>query len=327
MFHGRFKGSHYEAGYKYGALVKKHGVRFDKCPTFPINKKRISFAKKCIKVIEKYYKEIVDEVRGLAEGNEVSFDFLAALIFTMYCYEVPNKCSCFAYKNNKEIVFGRNSDFLVSIEKLYMNVLYKLDNVYSFNGNTTAFIEMEDGVNEEGLAIGLTFIPVKKVKPGFNVGVLTRYLLEKCKTVKEAIKEIKRLPIASGGTLTMIDKFGDMVVIEMTCDDIFIKREKNNFVFVTNTFVSNKMKKYNIVDFDNWRALERYETMNKAFNTKKTSIKFAKELLSGKYGFMCQYDREKNEDTVWSVIYDVSKSKIYRAEGNPMRKKYIEDKR
>lgn len=55
-------------------------------------------------------------------------------------------------------IFGRNSDFLVSIEKSYMNCLYQLSGVYAFNGNTTAFIQMEDGMNEYGLAIGLTFI-------------------------------------------------------------------------------------------------------------------------------------------------------------------------
>lgn len=42
---------------------------------------------------------------------------------------------------------------------------------------------------------------------------------------------------------------------------------------------------------------------------------------------MCQYDRKQNADTVWSVIYDISKQKIYRAEGNPMRKQYQKDSR
>ena len=74
------------------------------------------------------------------------------------------------------IIFGRNSDFLVDLEKLYMNCLYKLDNVYSFNGNTTAFVEIEDGINEYGLAIGLTFIYPKVI----NVGILVRYLLQRC---------------------------------------------------------------------------------------------------------------------------------------------------
>ena len=42
---------------------------------------------------------------------------------------------------------------------------------------------------------------------------------------------------------------------------------------------------------------------------------------------MCQYDRKSGADTVWSVIYDVKNSKVYRAEGNPSRKKFIQDER
>ena len=42
---------------------------------------------------------------------------------------------------------------------------------------------------------------------------------------------------------------------------------------------------------------------------------------------MCQYDRKKNADTVWSVIYDVKYRKIYIVEGNPSREQFQEDKR
>jgi predicted choloylglycine hydrolase len=31
-----------------------------------------------------------------------------------------------------------------------MNCIYNLDGSYAFNGNTTAYAEMEDGVNEHG---------------------------------------------------------------------------------------------------------------------------------------------------------------------------------
>ena len=208
-----------------------------------------------------------------------------------------------------------------------MNVLYKLDNAYSFNGNTTAFVEIEDGVNEYGLAVGLTFIPLKHVKAGFNVGILTRYLLEKCKTVDEAIKCIKKLPIASGGTLTIADSSGNMAVVELSADEIEIISPKDNFVCAANIFTSDKMRKYNMPDFDNWHAKERYDTMNTALSHNKHSISFAEKLLSGKYGFMCQYNRKKNADTVWSVIYDLVGKKIYRVEGNPGRKAFKEDMR
>ena len=54
---------------------------------------------------------------------------------------------------------------------------------------------------------------------------------------------------------------------------------------------------------------------------------YKRQILSGKHGFMCQYDRKKGADTVWSVVYDLKNKKIYRVEGNPSRKKYKEDKR
>lgn len=54
---------------------------------------------------------------------------------------------------------------------------------------------------------------------------------------------------------------------------------------------------------------------------------FAMDVLSGKYGFMCQYDRKTGKDTVWSVVYDVGEQRIWRCEGNPGWEDYEEDRR
>ena len=105
-----------------------------------------------------------------------------------------------------------------------------------------------------------------------------------------------------------------------------IKPNKDgNFVVATNEFNSENMIKYNNYNIDDWKAQERYEI---AYNTLKNnkdkfSLELAKDILSGKYGFMCQYDRKTNADTVWSVIYDIKNQKIYRVEGNPYRKSFI----
>ena len=45
MYHGRFQGTHYEAGFRYGALIKKKGVVLNTYPTFPIDDERIAFGK------------------------------------------------------------------------------------------------------------------------------------------------------------------------------------------------------------------------------------------------------------------------------------------
>lgn len=331
MYHGRFKKTHYEAGYNWGRLLYKNGKIIKNNTTFKITEERKIFAEKCLPIYEKYYPEILEEIKGLADGQKSSYEDFYTFLLSMYSFEFNNHCTCIAVCDKNQILFGRNSDFLVSLEKLYMNTLYNLDNSYAFNANTTAFIEMEDGINEYGLAVGLTFIYPTITKPGFNAGILVRYILEKCKTTEEAIEKIKKLPIASAQTLTIADSKGNIVVIECNSNNIeIIKPNKDeNFVTTTNEFNTNKMKKYNKINIDNWKSKERYLVSYKTLKEHKNNYSFnlIKDILSGKYGFMCNYDRKTNADTVWSVIYDIKNKKIYRVEGNPKRKQYKEDKR
>ena len=51
------------------------------------------------------------------------------------------------------------------------------------------------------------------------------------------------------------------------------------------------------------------------------------DTFKGNKGFMCQYDKSLNFETVWSSIFDLDSLVIYRAEGNPRRCKFINDER
>lgn len=331
MYHGRFNGSHYHAGFKWGQLLRKNGIIINGSPTFTLTEEMRQFSKDCMPDYKKYYPEILDEIKGIADGQEISFDLLSTILISMYCFKFDNRCTCFAFNANGKTVFGRNSDFLVSLEKLYMNCLYRLDGVYSFNGNTTAYVEIEDGVNECGLAVGLTFVYPHIRGKGFNAGMLVRYLLEKCKTTEEAIVELKRLPIASPQTITLADRNGYIAVVECNPENIVVilPRDGEEFVATANNFNSQPMLKYRNPAIDDWCSDDRYRTVMLALkeNKNKYSIEFAKDLLSGKYGFICQYDRKTNADTVWSVVYDLTEESIYRVEGNPSRKKFKQDTR
>ena len=260
MYHGRFRKSHYETGFNWGNLLFKNHKNIDQNSTFEITKERETFAKKCLPIYEKYYPEILEEIRGLADGQKGRYEDFYTFLLSMYCFEFNNHCTCFAFKDKDNLIFGRNSDFLVALEKLYMNCLYKLNGVYGFNGNTTAFIEIEDGINEYGLAVGLTFIYPKITKAGFNSGMLVRYLLEKCKTVDEVIESLNMIPIASQQTLTVMDNCGNSAVIECNCNHVEIIKptEYDSFVVATNDFVSPQMTEYNNHDIDDWRSDERY---------------------------------------------------------------------
>lgn len=169
---------------------------------------------------------------------------MLTFLLSMYCFEFNNKCTCIAFSDKDQIILGRNSDFLVELEKLYMDCLYNLDNCYSFNGNTTAFVEMEDGINEYGLAVGMTFIYPQNIMPGMNAGMIVRYILEKCLTLQKAVQFIKTVPVASNQTITLADVLGNIAIVECNSQNVEViyPLDNESFVATANNFNSLPMK-------------------------------------------------------------------------------------
>ena len=72
MNHLRFKGHHYEIGFRWGSLLAGYGnYILDQVP-FPITEERIAFGRQCRPVYEKFFPEILEEIRGLSEGQKSS---------------------------------------------------------------------------------------------------------------------------------------------------------------------------------------------------------------------------------------------------------------
>ena len=64
-----------------------------------------------------------------------------------------------------------------------------------------------------------------------------------------------------------------------------------------------------------------YGVTNVSFTINKEAI------MKGRHGFMCQYEKGLNFETIWSSVFNLDTLDIYRAEGDPRRKKYILDER
>lgn len=332
MYHARFNGTHYEIGKKWGELLRKNDKQLLNNIPFEITKEMEEFAQQCLPYYQKFFPEIIDEINGIADGQQIESDPLYAILFSMYALVRITNCSSFVIKNNQTFLLGRNSDFLTAIEKLYMNCLYsfKESESYRFSANTTAFVEMEDGVNQAGLAIALTSVFPDSLKPGLNVGMILRLLLEKCRNVDEALSLLEDIPRCSSGTLVMADSSGHATLVEFTNDKlVHSSLEESGYLCSTNSFHLPAMLSRKISVDDDWFAEERYQTLDQylAGNYSSMGLDESKQLLGGKFGFLCQYDRKTGKDTVWSAIYDLNKKQVYRCEGNPARKKFIEDSR
>ncbi|WP_195267227.1 C45 family peptidase [Eubacterium sp. 1001713B170207_170306_E7] len=332
MYHNRFKGNHYDMGFRWGAMLRKHGRVLLDTIDFPITQERLRFAAACVPICRQYFPELLEEIQGLADGQGCAVAPLHAFLFSMYAMPPACHCSCFAVASGDQVLFGRNSDFLVALEKSNTNAIYRFGGgAFDFTGNSTAFIQMEDGVNDQGLAVGLTAVYPHAIRPGLNAGVLLRYFLEKCQSTSEVIGALRELPVSSAQTFTVADRSGDISVLEVNCDRMEVLRPmaERPYVCATNLFHSRAMSGFCDTSLDNWEAEPRYQTLTRALDKKaaRMDLAGAMALLSGRDGFICQYDRKTGKDTVWSVVYDLKRAAIYRTEGNPGRKKFREDRR
>jgi predicted choloylglycine hydrolase len=341
MYHPRFKGTHYEMGRKLGNVFKTCNAQFP----IKLDQFQIQFGRESGKLLKKFFPGAAEEIRGITDAIEYDNELFTSWMMCMGCcmYNLDEMdsvelrgCTAFSFVHNGHVYYGRDNDLPSFLKKISKSEYYKPDNGNSFILNTSSFINGEEGINEYGLTAAMTFVMPKleEIKPGLNSVFLVRYILEKCKTVDEAIEALKKLPIASSCNILLTDKSGKMTVAE--CNPLkmnFRYPEKNengeNFIVTVNHFTSEGMWKHDAGSRDVYSSAARYQTAYNALKNRdyKNGVEHAENLLKGKYGFMCQYDKGLNFDTVWSSVFDITNNRIYRAEGNPFKTKYIEDKR
>jgi len=75
-----------------------------------------------------------------------------------------------------------------------------------------------DGMNEEGLAISMSFGGREEFGDGFSITLLIRYLLEYATNVKEAVELAKDIPIHGAYNLTFLDAAANHATLEIAAD-------------------------------------------------------------------------------------------------------------
>lgn len=332
MLHNKLCGTHYEMGLAFGTELRRQGSSLLDHVPFPLTQARLDFARACLPYYQAHFPAVLEEIRGLAEGQNTDPALLQGVLFSMYALPPSCRCSCFAVVQPHRAFLGRNSDFLTALEGDSRSVLCQFSGpAHSFLGHTTAFVQMEDGVNARGLAAGLTSVHPGAVRPGLNAGMLLRLILETCACVQEALDLLSRVPTASAQTLVLAHRSGEAALVECCPGGYAQIRTGPSVPYVcsTNVFHLPTMTPFRIPSGDDWAAEPRWQTMERFLSRRARSTDRAAllELLAGQHGFLCQYDRRTGRDTVWSVLYDLTEGTVLRAEGNPARVPFRQDSR
>lgn len=340
MYHLRLKGEHYQMGVKRGLIFQKAKMAFP----LHLDKFQIEHGKASEKILKEFFSEVCEELLGISDTMGIDYLSFASWMLCMGCcmYNLEENipveirgCTAFAFSRNGRIIYGRNNDLPPILSEGSKSEIYAPTGGNRFNITTSSFVNGEEGLNEHGLAVAMTFVMtgIEKIQAGFNSCFVVRYLLEKADSTESAISLLMPLPIASNCNILLADKSGNMVVVECTSTLKRIRKpeilKKGNIVCTVNSFTSDEMKQHDDAKGNDYDSAKRYGVVMNSFSNYITDdvIETTKLLLKGEYGFMCQYDNEPNFETVWSSIFDLKSLVIFRAEGDPRKNRFIIDNR
>lgn len=112
-----------------------------------------------------------------------------------------------------------------------------------------------DGMNDDGLAISMTFGGHQGFGDGFSITIMLRYALEYASNVKEAIELLKDIPAHGAYNVTLVDKLGESATLIYTPGKAL---RISNVVIATNHQPQSSWPKYEekVQTFSRYNHLE-----------------------------------------------------------------------
>jgi predicted choloylglycine hydrolase len=171
-------------------------------------------SKKSLSQLKTYMPELLathDQLCHLVNADEAAVCFLTGFQPPGYA----SACSQ-AVSTQGTIQLVRNYDFHAD---RFEGVLLKT----SWNGkeviaSSDCLIGVLDGMNEDGLALSLTFGGREIEGFGFGIPFILRYILEFCSSVNDAIKVLTTVPSHMSYNVTLVDKAGALKTVQISPD-------------------------------------------------------------------------------------------------------------
>ncbi|MAU14109.1 C45 family peptidase [Flagellimonas sp.] len=324
MYHPRLYGRYYDMGFKYGKLLYEK-VNFG-VPI--ISNEKMDFGLKSYQMLREYYPEVIEEIEGFACGIQDRPEVLGAFLLSLGVFDTTGQCSVFAYRNKEDVIIGRNYDMRYDFKKFTESSLIAPMDRYAYIGQSDVFIGRSDGINEKGLFIAMSFVNGTKVQPGIGFHFIIRKVLENCSVTKQAIEVVQQANISTACNFLIADRMGELAVVESCPQGSFVRRPGagEQHLFITNQFQSAEMKAFEAEGVAWSKSAERYQGMETLLGGMDgMDLQKAKAILSD--GCVCLDLKKERFGTIWSVVSNLNKGIIERAETKPRMNNYKQDTR
>jgi len=162
----------------------------------------------CMENFQKFMPElfpVYQQIISVAGGGDLASRYLSLYNPPAYM----SGCTQLAWKK-ESVALIRNYDYDSRFFEGTMLYSYWLKPVIAMVDCNWGVL---DGINEDGLAISLTFGGRKVVGSGFGIPIVLRYLLETSSTVEEALLRLRKIPVHMSYNLTIVDSTGDFATV------------------------------------------------------------------------------------------------------------------
>lgn len=188
---------------------------------------------------------LLEEIEGLACGLEIS-TMRSASLFSGY--DVPKTeamgCSAIITKD----YYVRNYDFSPA---LYDGIfsLVQSEAAFATAGYNLQVLGRHDGINQEGLVIGLHFVSNNGYSKGISPWTAIRMVLDMCSSVDDAIQMLKEIPHSACYNFSLGDKNGNIAVVEASPETV-IGRLGDSLLSCVNHFQEETLINKNRLSID-----------------------------------------------------------------------------
>ena len=284
-------GSYYEVGLKQGEEIKTTQLikQLDFLESITANTDPL----KAKKILTKICPNLLDELRGIANGLNIELDTIIKL-YSGYNVEFPSMgCTTLI----QEDYYVRNYDFSPEVYDARIVISNPIDG-YASIGFSQNVIGRLDGMNEKGLVVGLHFVNDEYKGEGFLATTIVRLLLDQCSSVKEAVHFISTIPHRFCYNYSITDVSGEGVVVEASPEKQVVHFK--NPLICTNHFESVTLQEKNKKTIHG--SIERKEYVGMLVKEELSPIAAYQHFNNGNSPLFFKYYKE-HFGTLHTVVY------------------------
>jgi len=294
-------------------------------------------ARKYLPFAEERYPQYVDELRGIAEGANVSFDDLM-VVNAMEAVAMDalhlTRCTSFAVNEQRtadgHVLIGHNEDWVPEDEKDVYVVSARPNDEPPFLAMTYGGLIPNVGFNAYGIAQAIDSVYPNDSRIGIPRLVLARAVLAS-RRISGAIGRTLIPHRAAGYNHLIVHESGEMYSVEVSARRFEILHGTDGYITHTNHYLSQAMKEIEKDPEELISSRVRYFRANRLLRENSThTIKTLQAIQKDHVNLpnsICNHnnagiDPMDRESTITALVIDLTAREMHIAWGNPCQNSY-----